>query len=132
MIRNGYDSELDELREVARDSKCWVEEFERSEKEKTGIRSLKIGYNKVFGYYLEVTHANTSAVPAYFQRKQTLANAERYITPELKEFETKILGAQERIVQLEYHLFCRLRGQGKRRALRAAVNGAARSCVGMY
>ena len=113
MIRSGYDSELDELREVARDSKCWVEEFERSEKEKTGIRSLKIGYNKVFGYYLEVTHANTSAVPAYFQRKQTLANAERYITPELKEFETKILGAQERIVQLEYHLFCRLRDRVK-------------------
>ncbi len=113
MIRGGYDSELDELREVARDSKCWVEEFERSEKEKTGIRSLKIGYNKVFGYYLEVTHANTAAVPAYFQRKQTLANAERYITPELKEFETKILGAQERIVQLEYHLFCRLRDRVK-------------------
>lgn len=128
MIRGGYDSELDELRALARDSKQWVEEFERAEKEQTGIRSLKVGYNKVFGYYLEVTRAQAASVPAHYQRKQTLANAERYITPELKEFETKILGAQERIVQLEYHLFCRVRDEVKEQ-LRALQETARRVAV---
>ena len=79
----------------------------RRRKNKTGIKSLKIGYNKVFGYYIEVRHSSTEMVPENYIRKQTLANAERYITPELKEFETKILGAQEKIVQLEYNLFTR-------------------------
>lgn len=81
----------------------------RRRKNKTGIKSLKIGYNKVFGYYIEVRHSSTEMVPENYIRKQTLANAERYITPELKEFETKILGAQEKIVQLEYNLFTELR-----------------------
>jgi DNA mismatch repair protein MutS len=105
-IREGYDLELDELRGLSRDSRQWVQEMEVREKENTGIKSLKISYNKVFGYYIEVTHANTTAVPANYVRKQTLVNAERYITPELKEFETKILGAQEKIDAIEYHLFC--------------------------
>ena len=83
--------------------------MEEDENNKTGIKSLKIGYNKVFGYYIEVRHSSTEMVPENYIRKQTLANAERYITPELKEFETKILGAQEKIVQLEYNLFTELR-----------------------
>lgn len=114
-IRDGYDLELDELRSLSRDSRQWVQDMEAREKESTGIKSLKISYNKVFGYYIEVTHANTMAVPANYVRKQTLVNAERYITPELKEFETKILGAQEKIVNLEHHLFLQLRDFVKQR-----------------
>lgn len=109
LIKQGYDIELDDLRSIARDSKAWVQNLENQERENTGIKSLKVGYNKVFGYYIEVTHANTSAVPPNYVRKQTLANAERYITPELKDFETKILGAQEKIVNLEYQLFASVR-----------------------
>lgn len=109
MIRPGFDLELDELRTIARDSKLWIQNLEANERESTGIRSLKVGYNRVFGYYLEVTHANASEVPARYTRKQTLANAERYITPELKEFELKVLGAEEKIVALEYQLFVSLR-----------------------
>lgn len=114
-ICDGYDLELDELRSLSRDSRQWVQDMETREKESTGIKSLKISYNKVFGYYIEVTHANTTAVPANYVRKQTLVNAERYITPELKEFETKILGAQEKIVNLEHHLFLQLRDFVKQR-----------------
>ena len=114
-IRDGYDLELDELRSLSRDSRQWVQDMESREKESTGIKSLKISYNKVFGYYIEVTHANTTAVPANYVRKQTLVNVERYITPELKEFETKILGAQEKIVNLEHHLFLQLRDFVKQR-----------------
>ena len=114
-IRDGYDLELDELRSLSRDSRQWVQDMEAREKESTGIKSLKISYNKVFGYYIEVTHANTTAVPANYVRKQTLVNAERYITPELKEFENKILGAQEKIVNLEHHLFLQLRDFVKQR-----------------
>lgn len=113
LIKEGYDKELDDLRRIAKDSRKMLQEMEQKEKESTGIKSLKIGYNKVFGYYIEVTHSNTNAVPAYYVRKQTLANAERYITPELKEFEAKILGAQERIVELEYKLFVDVRDQIK-------------------
>lgn len=109
MIKPGYDLELDELRSIATDSKHWLQNVEIREREQTGIKSLKIGYNKVFGYYLEVTNANTTNVPAHYIRKQTLVNAERYITPELKEFETKILGAQEKIVAIEYHIFMTVR-----------------------
>ena len=108
-IREGYDLELDELRSISHDSRQWIQEMETREKETTGIKSLKISFNKVFGYYIEVTHANTDAVPAHYTRKQTLVNAERYITPELKEFETRVLGAQEKIVNIEYHLFMVLR-----------------------
>lgn len=108
-IKDGYNQELDEYRNIAKNSKRLLQQMEEDEKNKTGIKSLKIGYNKVFGYYIEVRHSSTEMVPENYIRKQTLANAERYITPELKEFETKILGAQEKIVQLEYKLFAELR-----------------------
>lgn len=107
-IKDGYNQELDEYRNIAKNSKRLLQQMEEDEKNKTGIKSLKIGYNKVFGYYIEVRHSSTEMVPENYIRKQTLANAERYITPELKEFETKILGAQEKIVQLEYNLFTEL------------------------
>ena len=115
MIKEGYSAELDELRAIARDSKAWISEFEQKQKEETGIKSLKVGYNKVFGYYIEVTHVHSASVPVTYVRKQTLANAERYIIPELKEFENKILGAHEKIVALEYHLFSELRETIKKR-----------------
>ena len=108
-IKDGYNQELDEYRNIAKNSKRLLQQMEEDEKNKTGIKSLKIGYNKVFGYYIEVRHSSTEMVPENYIRKQTLANAERYITPELKEFETKILGALEKIVQLEYNLFAELR-----------------------
>lgn len=115
IIRTGYDLELDELRSIAHDSKQWIHDLELSERENTGIKSLKIGYNRVFGYYIEITHANTGAVPPNYVRKQTLVNAERYITPELKEFETKVLGAQEKIINIEYQLFSVIRDYIKER-----------------
>ena len=108
-IKDGYNAELDEYRNIARNSKHLLQQMEEDEKTKTGIKSLKIGYNKVFGYYIEVRHSSTEKVPDYYTRKQTLANAERYITPQLKEFETKILGAQEKIIQIEYNLFTQIR-----------------------
>lgn len=109
MIRPGYHGELDSLRSLSHDNKQWIQDVEARERENTGIKTLKIGYNRVFGYYIEVTHSQTHAVPPTYVRKQTLANAERYITPELKEYETKVLGAQEKIVVLEYELFTALR-----------------------
>ena len=109
VIRNGYNDELDELRSLAENSQEWLRKLEEQVKEETGIR-LKTGYNKVFGYYFEVSHANAADVPDYFIRKQTLANAERYITPELKEFEIKILSAKDKIVALEQKLYAELRG----------------------
>lgn len=105
IIKKGYNPELDEYRNIAHDSKRFLQELEEREREKTGIRALKIGYNKVFGYYIEVRHTSVNSVPAHYVRKQTLANAERYITEELKAFETKILGAEEKAAQLEYALF---------------------------
>ncbi|MCX7781604.1 MAG: DNA mismatch repair protein MutS [Negativicutes bacterium] len=115
MIRAGYDLELDELRTIALDTKQWIQSIEAREREQTGIRSLKVGYNKVFGYYIEITNAHTANAPAHYIRKQTLVNAERYITPELKEFEAKILGAQEKIVNIEYHIFSSVRDYIKER-----------------
>ncbi len=109
IIKDGYNEELDQYRQIAHNSKQLLQAMEEQEKEKTGIRYLKIGYNKVFGYYIEVRNSGTDKVPEHYVRKQTLANAERYITQELKEFETKILGAQEKIVTIEYNLFVELR-----------------------
>ena len=109
IIKSGYDAELDEYRRIAHDSKKMLQEIEEREREKTGIKTLKIGYNKVFGYYIEVRNSGKDLVPAHYVRKQTLANAERFITEELKEFETKILGAQEKIVAMEYNLFSGVR-----------------------
>ena len=109
IIKDGFNAELDEYRRIAHDSKSMLQEIEEREKAETGIKSLKIGYNKVFGYYIEVRNSGTDLVPERYIRKQTLANAERYITEELKEFETKILGAQEKIVNIEYNLFTEVR-----------------------
>ena len=123
-IKDGFNAELDEYRHISRSSKQMLQQMEEDEKAKNGIKSLKIGYNKVFGYYIEVRHSSAAQVPDYYVRKQTLANAERYITPDLKEFETKILGAQEKIVQLEYNLFSGIREQIK--ASIPAIQGTAR------
>ncbi len=110
MIRTGYHAKLDEYREACASGKQWMAELEHQERALTGIKSLKIGFNKVFGYYIEVTRANASALPeGRYERKQTLANAERYITPELKEKESLILEAEEKLVELEYALFSELR-----------------------
>ncbi|MEA3335590.1 MAG: DNA mismatch repair protein MutS [Chloroflexota bacterium] len=105
VIRPGYSAELDGITVAARDAKDWVASLERSEKERTGIKSLKVGFNKVFGYYIEVTRANSALVPEEYIRKQTLVNAERYITPELKEYENLILNAEERQAELEGELY---------------------------
>jgi len=109
IIRPGFHPELDELRRAATEGRNWVAQLQAREQERTGIRSLKVRHNKVFGYYIEVTKANLANVPPDYIRKQTLANAERFVTPELREIEQKILGAQERAVQLELELFQELR-----------------------
>ena len=109
LIRDGYDSALDELRQASRGGKDWIAQLQQQEIERTGIASLKIRFNSVFGYYIEVTKANLDKVPPHYHRKQTIANGERYITPELKEMEGKILGAEERSVKLEYDLFQQVR-----------------------
>lgn len=109
IIKKGYNEEVDRLREMGTDGKTLVMELENKEKEKTGIKNLRIKYNKVFGYFIEVTNSYKDSVPAEWTRKQTLVNCERYITPELKEFEKMILSAEERIVALEYELFSNLR-----------------------
>ena len=111
LIKSGFSPEIDELRKLAFGGKEWVASLENSERERTGIRSLKIGFNKVFSYYIEVTHANAHLVPNNYLRKQTLANAERFITPELKEYENKILEAEEKLVELEFQLFLEIRGK---------------------
>jgi DNA mismatch repair protein MutS len=104
-IRDGFSAERDNVVASSRDAKTWVANLEGQERQRTGIKSLKVGYNKVFGYYLEVTKANTDRVPDEYIRKQTLVNAERYITPELKEYESLILNAQERLLELERRIF---------------------------
>ncbi|MFH1018952.1 MAG: DNA mismatch repair protein MutS, partial [Pseudomonadota bacterium] len=109
MIRDGYDAGLDELRSLMRGGRSWIARLEAQERERTGISSLKIAYNRVFGYYLEVTRTHLSKVPPEYQRKQTLANAERYVTPELKEQEDRILSAEEKSFRLEFELFEGLR-----------------------
>jgi len=109
IIRDGFNGELDELRGISRDGKTWIAQLELQERERTGISSLKVRYNQVFGYYIEVTKANLALVPDDFVRKQTLTNAERFITPQLKEYESRVLGAEERIKTLEHELFRHLR-----------------------
>jgi DNA mismatch repair protein MutS len=109
MIRDGFDSSLDELRNAMRGGKDWIAKLQADEITHTGITSLKVRFNSVFGYYIEVTKANLEKVPPHYIRKQTVANGERYITPELKEMEGKILGAEERSVKLEYEIFQRVR-----------------------
>ena len=111
IINNGFNEELDSIRDLSRDGKAWIAKLEDSEREQTGINSLKIGYNRVFGYYLEVTKAHKDKIPEHYIRKQTLVNCERYISPKLKEYETKVLGAEERIKSLEYELYIAIRSK---------------------
>ena len=105
LIKPGYNEELDGLRDIAEHGKDWLINYQQKERASTGISSLKISYNKVFGYYLEVTNVHKDKAPDYYIRKQTLVNAERYITPELKEWEEKILGAEDKIKEIEYKIF---------------------------
>ena len=127
IIRDGYSPELDELRTISMDGKSWIAKLQAREQRRTGISSLKVGYNKVFGYYIEVTKPNLDKVPPDYIRKQTLVNAERFITPELKEYEAKVLSAEERIGELEYELFVRLREEvaGWASKLRRAADAVA-------
>lgn len=111
LIKKGYNGELDELREISHSGKSFITQMERKEKERTGIPSLKIRYNKVFGYYIDVTKPNLHLVPSDYIRKQTLVNSERFITPELKEYEEKVLNAEQKIGELEYDLFLEIRGK---------------------
>ena len=125
MIRAGYHADLDELRRFSHDSKSLLQEMEERERTRTGIKTLKIGYNKVFGYYIEVRHSGRDQVPEGYIRKQTLANTERFITEELKDFEAKILGAEEKITALEYHLFTALRERVREQLV--PIQGVARA-----
>ncbi|HEX3988295.1 MAG TPA: DNA mismatch repair protein MutS, partial [Verrucomicrobiae bacterium] len=111
LIRDGFDAGLDELRSAMRDGKNWIAQLQQDEITRTGIASLKVRFNSVFGYYIEVTRPNLDKVPPHYIRKQTVAGGERFITPELKEMEGKLLGAEERSVKLEYELFQRVREQ---------------------
>src|SRR5262249_49790477 len=108
-IRDGHSAELDALRELARGGKQWIAQYQAEESARSGSPSLKVGFNKVFGYYLEVTHAHSTKIPAHYIRKQTVKNAERYITAELKEYEERVLSADEKSKELEYELFLTLR-----------------------
>ena len=118
IIKDGYNEEVDRLRSAKSDGKEWLAKLESDEREKTGIKNLRVRYNKVFGYYLEVTNSYKDLVPDYYTRKQTLANAERYIIPELKELEDTILGAEDRLYALEYQIFSDVRDQIAKEVLR--------------
>ncbi|MBQ9832164.1 MAG: DNA mismatch repair protein MutS [Clostridia bacterium] len=109
VIKAGYNSEVDKYRYVSENGREWIHQMEANEKAETGIKNLKISYNRIFGYYIEVTKSNIAQVPYRYQRRQTLANCERYTTPELKELEEQILGADEKCLSLEYKLFCEIR-----------------------
>lgn len=109
LLRSEYNADLAELRDIVQNGKQWILDLEARERQRTGIKTLKVGFNKVFGYFLDITRANSHLVPEDYQRKQTLANSERYFTPELKALEEKVLGAEERITGLEYELFTEIR-----------------------
>ena len=132
IIKDGYHEEIDRLREAKSQGKNWLAEFEAKEREKTGIKNLKIKFNKVFGYYLEVTNSFKDLVPDYYTRKQTLTNAERYITPELKEMEDMILGAEDKLVQLEYELFRELREQIAKNVVRIQKTAKALAKIDVF
>jgi DNA mismatch repair protein MutS len=114
IVRQGYNTDLDELRDAASEGRQWLAEFQNSERERTGIKNLKVRHNKVFGYYIEVSKGQLASVPEEYIRKQTVANAERFITPEIKEYERRILGAQERSIALEYGVFSQIRDEAVR------------------
>ena len=128
-IKEGYHEEVDRLRKAKTDGKSWLADMEIKEREKTGIKNLRIKFNKVFGYYLEVTNSYKDMVPDYYTRKQTLTNAERYITPELKELEDVILGAEDKLYSLEYNLFCEVRDKIADNILR--IQHTARALAGI-
>lgn len=109
VIKTGFNAELDEIKEISVNGKEWISNLQNTERERTGIKNLKIGYNKIFGYFIEITQSNVKNAPDYYTRKQTLANCERFVTPELKEMESKILNADEQIMKLEYNLFLEIR-----------------------
>lgn len=132
IIKDGYHEEIDRLREAKSQRKNWLAELEAKEREKTGIKNLKIKFNKVFGYYLEVTNSFKDLVPDYYTRKQTLTNAERYITPELKEMEDMILGAEDKLVQLEYELFRELREQIAKNVVRIQKTAKALAKIDVF
>jgi DNA mismatch repair protein MutS len=118
IIKHGFSTELDEIKEISTNGKDWISRLQGEEREKTGIKNLKIGFTKVFGYYLEVTQSNLKDVPDHYIRKQTLANCERYVTPELKEMEAKILNAEEQVTKIEYDIFIEIRQFIKERVKR--------------
>ncbi|MFP4521234.1 MAG: DNA mismatch repair protein MutS [Fibrobacterota bacterium] len=109
LLKQGYSEEADEIRKYSKEGKSWINSLQQDEKKRTGIPSLKVKYNKVFGYYIEIPNTHKSSVPESYIRKQTLVNAERFITPELKEWEDKVLGAEEKLKKLEYSIFCEIR-----------------------
>ncbi len=129
VVRAGHDATLDALRETRDGARDFIAALQQRERERSGIASLKVGFNKVFGYYLEVTRANLDRVPAEYERRQTLANAERYVTPELKEWEAKVLGAEERIAELEAKLFAALRREAAERVPRLLASAAALAAI---
>jgi len=123
VIKSGYSSELDQVISASQNARDWINNLENIEKERTGIKTLKVGYNKVFGYFIEVTRANANSVPVEYIRKQTLVNAERFITPELKEYETLVLNAEDRIREIENRLFkqvCEILSQSSQKLLETA------------
>ncbi len=132
IIKEGYNEEIDRLRNAKTEGKTWLAQLEAKEREETGIKNLKIKYNKVFGYYLEVTNSFKEMVPERYMRKQTLANAERYITPELKELEDIILGAEDKLFSLEYNLFGELRNRIAEEVLRIQKTAAAIAKLDMF
>ena len=125
LIKIGYNEEIDKLKIATREGKKWIIELEANEREKTGIKALKVGFNKVFGYYIEVTKSNISLVPDRYIRKQTLTNGERYITEELKNLENQILGAEEKVINLEYNAFCEIRGIIEKQIIRLQTSSNA-------
>ncbi|MUV61736.1 DNA mismatch repair protein MutS [Halobacterium sp. CBA1126] len=129
VIRDGYDETLDDLRETERSGKRWIDDLEAQERERTGVDSLKVGHNAVHGYYIEVTNPNLDAVPEDYQRRQTLKNAERFVTPELKEREDDIVRAEQRSQDLEYELFCEVRDRVAEEAERVQATAAAVAAV---
>ena len=132
MIREGFNGEADQLRNAKTEGKTWLAELEARERDKTGIKNLKIKFNKVFGYYFEVTNSFKDLVPEYFVRKQTLVNAERFTTPELKELEDVILGAEDKLVSLEYDLFCQVRDQVASQVVRIQKTAKAIASIDVF
>ena len=132
MIKEGFSEEADKLRSARTDGKAWLAQLEAREKEKTGIKNLKIKFNKVFGYYFEVTNSFKDMVPDYFIRKQTLTNAERFMTDELKQLEDMILGAEDKLVSLEYDLFCQVRDSIAAQVLRIQQTARAIAAVDVF